>query len=79
MLISRQLQHILNNATIKAEELKNEFITIEHLFFAVLDSSEIISIIEELDGNVLLLKSQIEDLLNSKELLFMFNLLVRKK
>ncbi len=66
MLISRQLQYILNNAAIKAEELNNEFITIEHLFFSVLDSSEIISIIESLDGNVMMLKAQTDDFLRSK-------------
>ena len=61
MLISSELQYIINNAALKAQELKSEFITIEHIFYSLLDCPAIIEIIEELGGDVNELKKETEN------------------
>ena len=66
MLISAKLQTVINNAAYKAQLLSHEYVTIEHLFYSLLECNEITSIIETLNGNIEELKNQVEEYLKDK-------------
>ncbi|MBN2144793.1 MAG: ATP-dependent Clp protease ATP-binding subunit ClpA [Candidatus Aureabacteria bacterium] len=59
MLISPQLQIALNEAGACAQDMTHEYVTLEHLFLALLNCSEISYIIEACHGDVERLKNKV--------------------
>ncbi len=58
--ISRELNFILKSAQNNAKDLGHEYLTLEHLFHALLSNPKIIKTLQECGGNVEIIKEQIE-------------------
>ncbi len=60
MFIASQLQTAINTAASNAKIWRHEYITLEHLFHALLDCAEVITLLEACHGTPAQLKKQIE-------------------
>lgn len=66
MIISPKLQAVINHAALKAQELKHEYVTLEHLFYCLLHTEEITRLIDDLGGNSNHLKADLLQFLQEK-------------
>ncbi len=66
MIISPKLQAVINHAALKAQELKHEYVTLEHLFYCLLHTEEITRLIDDLGGNSNHLKAELLQFLQGK-------------
>lgn len=58
--ISKELNLVLQNAQKEAKEKGHEYLTLEHIFKALLDNEKIIKVLQECGGNVALMREQVE-------------------
>ena len=58
--ISKELHLVLQNAQKEAKEKGHEYLTLEHIFKALLDNEKIIKVLHECGGNVALMREQVE-------------------
>lgn len=58
--ISKELNIVLQNAQKGAKEKGHEYLTLEHIFYALLENKKIIKALQECGGNVEIMKKQIE-------------------
>src|SRR6266545_176659 len=63
-MIARQLQQTFEFALNAALERRHEYVTIEHLLFALLHDREVATVVRNCGGDVDLLKKQLDDFLN---------------
>jgi len=63
-MIARQLQETFEFALAEAMKRRHEYVTIEHLLFALLHDRDASAAIRHCGGNVELLKKQLDDFLN---------------
>lgn len=61
MKITKSVNDIIINAFEEARKNKDEFITPEHLLYAALSQTELIEVIEELDGDIEQLKTNLKE------------------
>ena len=66
MMISRELEATLSLAVREAARRKHEFLTLEHVLFALLHDDEVEEVVRECGGDVDLLKREIELFLSEK-------------
>ena len=65
MEITREVNNILVEAYEVAKKNNHEFVTAEHILYAITFQERFITVIEELEGNVEQLRSKLLDYLNS--------------
>ncbi|MDH5560813.1 MAG: ATP-dependent Clp protease ATP-binding subunit ClpA, partial [Deltaproteobacteria bacterium] len=65
-MLSRELEISLISAVRDAKKRRHEYVTLEHVFYALLHDPTTISIIDDCGGNIAELKQQVEDYLASK-------------
>ncbi|MBX7490178.1 AAA family ATPase [Helicobacter turcicus] len=58
--ISKELNIVLQNAQKEAKEQGHEYLTLEHIFHALLENKKIIKTLQECGGNVEVMKRQVE-------------------
>lgn len=58
--ISKELNIVLHNAQKEAKEKGHEYLTLEHIFYALLENKKVIKILQECGGNVEIMKKQVE-------------------
>jgi ATP-dependent Clp protease ATP-binding subunit ClpA len=63
-MIARQLQQTFEFALNEALRRRHEYVTIEHLLFALLHDREVATVVRNCGGDVDLLKKQLDDFLN---------------
>src|SRR5436190_4670341 len=63
-MIARQLQQTFEFALSAALERRHEYVTIEHLLFALLHDREVATVVRNCGGDVDLLKKQLDDFLS---------------
>jgi ATP-dependent Clp protease ATP-binding subunit ClpA len=63
-VIARQLQQTFEFALSEALKRRHEYVTIEHLLFALLHDREVATVVRNCGGDVDLLKKQLDDFLN---------------
>ena len=65
-MLSRELETTLGNAVMMAREARHEFVTVEHLLYALLDNPEAYPVLQACGGDIEALKRSLEEFL-SKE------------
>ena len=65
-MLSRELEISLISAVRDAKKRRHEYVTLEHVFFALLHDPLTSEIIEECDGDVAILKKQVDDYLSTQ-------------
>jgi len=65
-MLSRELEISLISAVRDAKKRRHEYVTLEHVFFALLHDPLTAEILEECDGDVGLLKKQVDDYLTAQ-------------
>ncbi len=58
--ISKELNHVLQSAQNQARNLGHEYLTLEHIFQALLENPKIVKALRECGGNIAIMKAQIE-------------------
>lgn len=58
--ISKELNIVLQNAQKEAKEKGHEYLTLEHIFYALLENKKIIKTLQDCGGNVEIMKKQIQ-------------------
>ena len=58
--ISKELKIVLHNAQKEAREQGHEYLTLEHIFQALLENEKIIKALQECGGNVEIMKKQVQ-------------------
>ncbi|MEE9447998.1 MAG: ATP-dependent Clp protease ATP-binding subunit ClpA [Arenicellales bacterium] len=65
-MLSKQIETVLGVAVTKAQNLRHEFVTIEHLLFALLEVDTVRGMIEHLGGNPMKLHEDLERFLDEQ-------------
>jgi len=65
-MLSRELEISLISAVRDAKKRRHEYVTLEHVFFALLHDPLTAEILEECDGDITLLKRQVDDYLTAQ-------------
>jgi ATP-dependent Clp protease ATP-binding subunit ClpA len=63
-LIARQLQKSFEFALTEAVKRRHEYVTLEHLLYALLHDREVVDVLHACGGDVAMLKKQLDDFLN---------------
>ncbi|MCI5969497.1 AAA family ATPase [Helicobacter sp.] len=58
--ISKELNVVLQNAQKEAKNKGHEYLTLEHIFYALLENKKITKVLQECGGNVEIMKKQVE-------------------
>src|SRR5215471_3452689 len=64
-MLTRELQHTINRALEAAVQLRHEYVTLEHLLYALLDEKTGNDVIRNCGGNITALKRELEQFLSS--------------
>ncbi len=65
-MLSKRIETALGTAVTKAQNLRHEFVTIEHLLFALTDIESVRKLIEQLGGNAGKLREDLDRFLNEQ-------------
>src|SRR2546425_8212108 len=63
-MLTRELQHTVNRALEAAVQLRHEYVTLEHLLYALLDEKTGNDVIRNCGGNITALKRELEQFLS---------------
>ena len=64
-MLSEELEKTLQRALDKASLLNHQFITLEHLLYALLEDSDAMKIFIACDGNINLLKNEVDNFMKN--------------
>ncbi len=59
-MLSKQIEAALGIAVTKAQNLRHEFVTIEHLLYALMEIDSVCALIEQLGGNAIKLRQDLD-------------------
>jgi len=65
-MLSKQIEAALGIAVTKAQNLRHEFVTIEHLLYALMEIDSVCTLIEQLGGNAGKLREDLDRFLNEQ-------------
>ena len=68
-MLSKELELTLNDAYKVAAEKRHEFMTVEHLFLALLENESAVSILKSCGADTEILKKDLEDFIDSTPLI----------
>ena len=63
-MIARQLQKSFEFALTEAVKRRHEYVTLEHLLFALLHDHDVVDVVRACGGDIIVLKKQLDDFLN---------------